>query len=117
MMSPAPREIPPLKSPALKRGDRIDNDDLRKSVGKSFLKSVTHLDRTRRSFGATSSSTPLFFLSPSFHLRNNTVAYGSMSRPSIELTLASTSWMPDWLSSSASFPSIAARVAGWIMFA
>src|ERR1700687_3440065 len=74
--------------------------------------------RTRRSFGATSNNTPLFFVfSPSFQLRNSSLAYGSISWPSSEATVATTSWIPDFVSRSASFCSIAVRVSVEIIFA
>src|SRR5215831_16442211 len=66
--------------------------------------------RTLCSFGATSSSTPLFFaFSPSFQVRKSSLAKGSISWPWSEPTVATTSWMPDLVSSSASFDSRASR--------
>src|SRR6476646_2089084 len=74
--------------------------------------------RTRRSFGATTNSTTFFLVfSPSFQLRLSLLAYASISCPSIEVTVATTSWMPDFASRSASFCSIAIRVAGSMILA
>ncbi len=120
MMSSTPRvdaaaEIAGLEA----RRDRVGDDDLRQRVGQRAFEAVADLDAhlalVRRD--QQQHAVVLLRFSPSFQMRKSSIGVGLDVLAFSDGTVATTSWMPDLSSSSASFVSIALRASAGQMSA
>ncbi len=104
IMSSTPRVLPPAKSPALKRGDRIGDDHLRQRIGQRSLGDRSRPRSVRASGWVPPAATHHCSSSCRQASSTGTMRWHTARFPGhrANVTVATTSWMPDLASRSAS---------------